>query len=75
MKTRAQSVLVSENISKRPLTATTFTSKLRGLEVSLMRTVLQNMLIMTAFEYVKKAINGLPVLPDDDNGGKSSGKI
>jgi len=69
MKTRAQSVLITPNTENlRKAVATTFTSKLRGLEVSLMRTALQNALIMTAFEWVKKAINGLPI--SDDKPGR-----
>lgn len=68
MKTRAQSVLLGS--SGKAAVATTFTSKLRGLEVSIARTALQNCLIMVAFEWAKKKINGLDV-GEADSGSKA----
>ncbi|WEW55532.1 hypothetical protein PRK78_000963 [Emydomyces testavorans] len=61
-KTRAQSILLgkSSEISEATIVAAR-SSTYRGMTVLLLRTSVQNMILLSSFEYFKKKINALPV--------------
>lgn len=66
MKTRAQSVLIgnASKTGKACVSAATKSSKFKGVEMMILRSCLQNMIQMYAFEYFKTKINNLKYSSD-----------
>ncbi|KKY23844.1 putative mitochondrial carrier protein [Phaeomoniella chlamydospora] len=61
MKTRAQSVLIGNptKAAQSCVAAAAKSSKFKGVEMMILRSCIQNMIQMSAFEYFKTKINGL----------------
>ena len=67
MKTRAQSVLIGSGTQavKTSAVAAAKSSKFKGVEMMILRSCIQNMIQMYAFEYFKTKINGLKYSHDE----------